>query len=220
MRAWVSPGYAAKAARAQPQPAKLAVVKSLSLYAITQDVFRKIQDLYLHDVTIHSVLENAEDSSLTFQIDCPINWEKNEFELAYLTFIDVVCYKVLAIPFSGKPCILDYEFNTQPLECTTFVNDYISIIMKTNAGDRYIAYRDLKLEWKKPDNRTSSFYLTSRDSLYRFLYNDSVMIKKGPNKGINGTIVSVKSPESGLQYVVETSEAGDIVVSEFDIELV
>lgn len=179
-----------------------------------------IQELNLHDATIHSVVENTEEGSLTFELDYPINSETNTFQLAYLTFIDVVCYRIAEVPFSGKPCILDYAFNPDPLECETFSEDYISLILKTNAGNRYFAYRDLRLDWGRPNDRTSSFHLTSRDSLYRFLYNDSVIIKSGPNKGITGTVVSVLQPESGLQYVIEASGGGDIVVSELDMDLI
>jgi hypothetical protein len=96
-----------------------------------------INDYSFHDAIILGVREYPEHQKLEIEIDFPVDWENNKFQLRKMMFVDVISYSINTIPFVGHPTILEInELKGSPK---------IIIEIITNAGKRIIEYRDFEL---------------------------------------------------------------------------
>ncbi|TAJ06849.1 hypothetical protein DMA11_22345 [Marinilabiliaceae bacterium JC017] len=66
-----------------------------------------LKELNIHDIQILKVIEDAQNDMLDFEIDYPMDNEKDLFERRKLRFYDFLNYRVNEIPFSGLITILE-----------------------------------------------------------------------------------------------------------------
>jgi hypothetical protein len=97
-----------------------------------------LSDLHLHDVVLHRVIENTVDDTLSFEVDYPVDWDRNAFERRVIIFTDVLGYEVHEIPFAGSPTLLDWS-----LQGRESGRDVVRI--ETNAGYRQFAFKQVSL---------------------------------------------------------------------------
>ena len=102
-------------------------------------------DIFWHDCVIDSVIELPDKDQLALNVQYPSDWENNVFEPKCIIFEDYYSQEVNEIPFSGSPTILNAEVVsdiTSPLG----VGGYIKVKLETNAGERFITARGIRLE--------------------------------------------------------------------------
>jgi hypothetical protein len=98
----------------------------------------KLEDINFHDSVIHRVTENPEEDSLSFEVDYPVDWEKEIYERKIIKFADVLNYQVYEGPFAGKPTFLDWSIVGNE-------NDRDIVRLETNAGYRQFSFKDVSL---------------------------------------------------------------------------
>ncbi|AEI94766.1 hypothetical protein [Roseobacter litoralis] len=100
----------------------------------------EIHDIFWHDSTINKVIELPEKDVILFEIDYPINWEENVFEIHTLTFSGVHGYEIREGPFVGAPAIMGATKSAY-LE----TKNVHKLRLDTNAGYRVILCEALSL---------------------------------------------------------------------------
>ncbi len=104
----------------------------------------EINNIHWHDCEIESVIEIPSKDMLVFNVQYPENWEKNHFVPKGIVFEEYHSQEVNEIPFVGNPTILDATVLSEvgtPLQ----KGGYFKIKIETNAGDRFIVAKRVKL---------------------------------------------------------------------------
>lgn len=94
--------------------------------------------IHFHDAIILKVVENTAEDTLTFEVDYPTNWDDNIFERRWLTFGDVLDYRVSEGPFHGSPTILNVQADET-------VEGLYHLRIDTNAGFRQFSCSKVSL---------------------------------------------------------------------------
>jgi len=157
-----------------------------------------LSDIHFHDSVVNAVTEKTVTDELCFDVEYPVDWANNGFSQASIVFSEVSGYEVHEMPFEGAPTILDYEVLENKEGKST-------IKIHTNAGYRCFSYSSVDIEWPKKYSSEieEQFYSARRDSLLKFVLNDSVQITKGNYAGNAGSVISVSLAEDALSYIVE-----------------
>ena len=88
---------------------------------------------------IKKVVEIPSEERLLFEVDYPVDWENQKWEVYTIGFEDVFIYEIHEGPFAGSPTILDTtEIDKDNNGISTFKLD-------TNAGYRIIKCRDISI---------------------------------------------------------------------------
>jgi hypothetical protein len=66
-----------------------------------------ISGIYVHDGTLHRVIEEPEEARLTMEVELPVLERDEELEPRLLVFGDVYGYQVVEGCMSGCPTLLD-----------------------------------------------------------------------------------------------------------------
>lgn len=98
----------------------------------------KLDDIHFHDAIIRRVTENTEEDSLSFEVDYPVDWEKNTYEQRVIIFWDVLNYEVHEGPFAGPPTLLGWSI-------VGTSNDREIVRLETSAGHRQLAFKKVEL---------------------------------------------------------------------------
>ena len=105
---------------------------------------REINNIHWHDCVIDSVLELPEKDQLIFNVQYPVDWEQNIFEARSIVFEDYISQEINEIPFSGAPTILNAEVVGE-LSPLSFYHKYFRVKIETNAGNRFVHAKSVKL---------------------------------------------------------------------------
>ena len=89
-------------------------------------------DIHWHDCGISRVVEIPADARLVFEVDYPVDWERNEFAPHRITFDDLSSHEVHEGPFHGSKTILGTTISEADEHGTRQVR------IETNAGYRLI----------------------------------------------------------------------------------
>jgi len=109
-----------------------------------------ISDIHFHDSTIRKIIEIPETDTLIFEVDYPIDWENNTFEIRYIVFQDILEYKIEEGGFVGSPTFLDVYENGK-------TGERFNITLQTNAGTRSLSYTNVELLENPGWDRQTSF---------------------------------------------------------------
>jgi hypothetical protein len=97
-----------------------------------------LADIHFHDSTIRRVVELADSHDLLFEVDYPVDWENNVFEVRVIAFRDVLDYRIEEIPFVGAPTLLDAIEEPS-------AGGYRRVQLLTNAGSRWLSFKTVEL---------------------------------------------------------------------------
>ena len=95
--------------------------------------------IHWHDSLIKKVIEIPSKEMLLFEVDYPVDWEKQKWEPHTIEFRDLYTYEIHEGPFAGSPTILD---------ATKLAIDeygYITLKLDTNAGYRIIKCKEITI---------------------------------------------------------------------------
>ena len=101
-------------------------------------------EIFWHDSEIESVIELPSKDTMIFNVQYPIDWEKNIFEPRSIVFEGYFSYEIAEMPFEGNPIILSATVLSEvgsPFQ----QGGYFKVHIKTNAGDRFITAKIIKL---------------------------------------------------------------------------
>ncbi len=101
-------------------------------------------EIFWHDSEVESVIEIPRNDVLIFNVQYPVNWEKNIFEPRSIVFEGCFSYEVSEIPFEGNPTILGASVLSEvgsPFQQGGFFKVHI----ETNAGNRFVTAKKIKL---------------------------------------------------------------------------
>ena len=100
--------------------------------------------IFWHDSEIESVIELPSKDVIIFNVQYPVDWEKNIFEPRSIIFEEYFSYEVAEMPFVGNPTILDAEILSEV--SSQFKNGgFFKVHIETNAGNRFIKAMKVKL---------------------------------------------------------------------------
>jgi len=101
-------------------------------------------EIFWHDSEIESAIEIPSKDVMIFNVQYPIDWEKNIFEPRGIYFEGCFSYEVAEMPFEGNPAILSAVVLSEvgsPFQ----QGGFFKVQIKTNAGDRFITAKKIKL---------------------------------------------------------------------------
>jgi len=95
--------------------------------------------IHWHDSVIKKVVELPSEERLLFEVDYPVDWENQKWELHTIEFADLHTYEIHEGPFVGSPTILD--------AAKSDVDEYGNSTFKldTNAGYRIIICKKISI---------------------------------------------------------------------------
>jgi hypothetical protein len=68
-----------------------------------------ISNIHWHDTQILRVVEDTRNAMFTMEVNYPVDWEANHFEICFLVFEDVLNYQIFEGAVQGPPTILGAE---------------------------------------------------------------------------------------------------------------
>jgi len=98
----------------------------------------KLEDIHFHDSLIHRVTENTKEDTLSFEVNYPVDWERESYERKIIKFTDVLNYQVHEGPFLGPPTFLEWFIVGNE-------NDRDIVRLETNAGYRQLSFKNVEL---------------------------------------------------------------------------
>ena len=97
-----------------------------------------LSSIHFHDTRILRVTEDCGADTLTMEVEYPVDWERNVFEIRRLIFEDVHNYQIFEGPFHGPPVILQAEIiGTE--------DRWSRLLLQTNAGRRELNCTEVRL---------------------------------------------------------------------------
>jgi hypothetical protein len=108
-----------------------------------EQIKMELDKIHWHDCVIKRVVELPAEDRLLFEVDYPVDWDNQLWELRTIVFGDVYTYEIHEGPFAGSPTILD---------ATAIATDQQGVCVikvETNAGYRMVKCMNVSLSEDK-----------------------------------------------------------------------